>query len=216
MRRRGPMGDERGLTLLELLVTLVVLAMIATVVVEGVRLSTRTWDAAERVAEAEQHARMLHDTLARTLASVLAIKARTDGRVVVAFRGAEDRLLLHAAPDREQPLPWGAMVRSLAYFVQPGVGLVVQESYPLVEGQVSLEARGKVNIIEPRAQRIRFRYLVPPPPGDAVPPRWAEVWEPVEVAPGLPLAVEVSLLVAEARTEREISFVVPIHLGRRL
>ena len=235
MSERRPTLDQRGLTLLELLITLLILCMIGVIVVEAFRLVSRSWEKGERFAETEQRVRVVYGTLVQDLATVRPIAALIGGKPVVAFRGTEDRIVFHAAPDRYQALPYGAMVRSLAYFVEPGTGLVVQESYPLIEGRVSVDARGTVKVIEPKATRINLRYLVPPPLGERQPLRWVGAW-PVEAAratpvvpqlgmigtaaspsaSGLPFAVEVTVALAEAGVEREWSFVVPIQVGRRI
>ncbi|MFN3476708.1 MAG: hypothetical protein ACK4Z6_04025, partial [Candidatus Methylomirabilales bacterium] len=108
----------------------------------------------------------------------------------------------------------------------------------LVEGKVSLEPRGEVKVLDPKAIRIRFRYLAPPSEEEN-PPRWVEAWDPREApgeiprgiggasliqhpassiqhpTSGLPLAVEVTVALQEEQGEREQSFLFPIHVGRR-
>ena len=224
-------SSNKGLTLLELLIALIILSVIGIIALEAFRLGSRSWERGEKLAEREQRIRVIYGTLAQELASLQPITALVDGKRVMAFQGRSDRILFYSAPDGHRAFPYSAMIRSLAYFVEPGKGLVIQESYPLVEGEVSLDSRGEVKVLDPQATRIRFHYLAPPSPGEGD-PRWIEAWDPLE-APGetpaavrfqgvgqqgmggLPLAVEVTVAIGEERGERELSFLFPIHVGRR-
>lgn len=225
--------SNKGLTLLELLITLTIMAFLGVIALEAFRLGSRSWERGEGRAEREQRIRVIYGTLAQELASLQPITALVDGKQVLAFQGKSDRILFYSGPDGHRAFPYSAMIRSLAYFVEPGKGLLVQEGYPLVEGEVFLEPRGEVKILDPKAVQIRFRYLVPPSPGEKDSPRWVEAWDPLQVpgevprgigeasliqhpTSGLPLAVEVTVTVREEREEQELSFLLPIHVGRRL
>ena len=225
----------RGVTLLEVTITLTIASLLALIVLQAFRLGSRSWERGERRADAEQRIRALSGILAQRLASLRPTTATVDGKPVLAFQGRSDRIFFYSAPDGQGPLPYAAMVKGQALFVEPGRGLIVQESYPLVEGEVFLDPRGGLTVLEPKAIRINFRYLSPPAPGETL-PRWVEAWDPREVAresrgpgqPGaaggaasppegrLPLAVELLLAVREERGEREIGLLVPIHVGRTL
>ncbi len=230
---RGARSAEDGVTLLELLLVLAILAMIAGVAVEAFRVGGRAWEKGERRAEEQQRLRVLYTTMARDVAAVQPVVATMEGKRVLAFQGKPDRLMLFTAPDGQADLPFSTMVRGVAYFVEPGKGLSIRESYPLVEGNVSFEPKeGRVRLVDPQAVRIRFRYLAPSQ--DKVsPPQWVEEWEPREVpkhvrvrfrpALGeLPMAVEVTVM-REEDGEPEVSagkrqaatFLLPIQVGRR-
>jgi hypothetical protein len=228
-------------TLLELVVTLTILSLIAAIGLQAFRLGSRSWQRGEERAEAEQRVRIVYSTMAQTLASLVPTTAEVDGKRVVAFRGRQEWILFHAAPAGHGPLPFSAMIRGVAFSVEPGTGLVMQESYPLAEGEASLEPRGPIQVLDPHVTQVRFRYLAPPLP-DGGEPQWVEAWDPRDAAqetavpvspfPGglagtgaasaasaaldLPLAVEMTLVMREARDEREFRLVVPLHLGRSL
>ncbi|HSB73892.1 MAG TPA: hypothetical protein VLH58_04640 [Candidatus Methylomirabilis sp.] len=231
------------MTLLELTITLTLISLLALIVLQAFRIGSRSWEKGEQRAEVEQRIRVLSGILAQRLASIHAAMAKVDGKAVLAFQGRPDRIFFYSAPDGQGPLPQSAMVRGQAFFVRAGEGLVVQESYPLVEGEVFLESRGRLTVLEPRVTRITFRYLSPPPPGETA-PRWVEAWDPRDAssesqasggvqaqrpgAPGaagsaaplpegrLPLAVGMTLTVQEERAEREIGLLLPIRVGRSL
>lgn len=226
---------QRGVTLLEVTITLTIASLLALIVLQALRLGSRSWERGERRADAEQRIRVLSGILAQRLASLQPTTATVDGKPVLAFEGRSDRIFFYSAPDGQGPLPYAAMVKGQALFVEPGRGLIVQEGYPLVEGEVFLDPRGSLTVLEPKAIRINFRYLSPPAPGETL-PRWVEAWDPHEGAreshgPGqrgaaggatsppegrLPLAVELLLAVGAEGGEREIGLLVPIHVGRTL
>lgn len=220
---------ERGFTLLEVLVALVIVAMMATIGLDAFRLSSRAWEHGERRAEAEQRVRVIQGTLSRDLGSLEPVTVVVAGRHVMDFVGQPDRLVFYSSPVSYRPLPYGAMVRRVSYAVARGAGLVVHEAYPLAD------TAGAARALEPAVTRIAFRYLAPPAPGGKD-PQWVRTWEPREVggADGvalrlqgrtvgdavstgyLPLAVEMTLTLEDAGTMRELSLLVPIHVGRYL
>ena len=241
--RRAARRGQRGVTLLEVTITLAIVSMLGLVVLLAFRLAGRAWESGEKRAEAEQRIRILYGTLAERLASIHPVTAQVDGKPVLAFQGMGDRIFFYSAPDGQGPLPQSAMVSGQAYFVEPGKGLVVQESYPLVEGRVSIDPRGSLKVLDPKVTRLRFRYLAPPSPGETD-PRWVETWDANDAArvsqvpmgvqgqrpgqrggaarpaspaeAGLPLAVELTVGVGEERGERELGILVPIRVGRTL
>jgi hypothetical protein len=224
-----------GVTLLELVVTLAIVSLLGLIITQAFRIGGRAWDKGEQRAESEQRIRVLSGMLAQRLASVHPAVVLVEGRPVAAFQGRSDRIFFYSTPDGQGLMPYSAMIRGQAYFVEQGKGLVTQESYPLVEGNVSLEPRGAVAVLEPKAIRLTFRYLSPPSAGETD-PHWVEAWDPVRAAgevqgqaagpapgPGLttselrlPLAVEVTLAVRDEKGEREIGLLLPIHVGQNL
>lgn len=230
----------RGVTLLELLITLTILSMLGVIVLAALQLGSQSWQRGEDRAEVEQRIRVLHGTLAQQLAALQPTRALVDEKSVIAFRGGSDWIFFHTAPSVHGPFPWSAMVRGVAYSVEPGNGLVLRESYPLAEGEVRLEPQGTARILDPGVTRLKVRYLAPPDGEEE--PRWVEEWDPREAtearlrdtnAPpaisqggrallgslgyqGLPLAVEVTVAWKMERGGREVAFLFPIHIGRIL
>lgn len=223
------------MTLLELVVALSILALLGLIVAQAFRLAGGAWDKGERRAESEQRIRVLSDLLGQRLASVHPAVVKVDGRPLTAFQGSADRVLFYTAPDGQGPMPRAAMVRGQALFVESGKGLVAQESYPLEEGEVSLEPRGTVSVLDPTVTRVAFRYLVPPAAGETE-PSWADAWDPTRAADELgstagrpvagagqppaeirvPLAVAMTLVSQGEKGEREVELLFPIYAGRQL
>jgi general secretion pathway protein J len=226
MRRVAARQD--GFTLLELLIALVILAMMAAIGLEAFRLGSRSWERGERRAASEQRVRAIQGTLTRDLGTLLPINVLEEGERVMDFVGRPDRMTFHSAPVPYRPLPYGAMVRRISYFVEPGTGLVVQEGYPLAE-------RPPVSHPLDRAVvRIGFRYLVPPGLGESA-WRWIGAWKPrqlggpsgrelqlqgrvdASISTGdLPLAVEITLHLDDEGRTHELNLLVPVHVGRYL
>ncbi|MFB3817997.1 MAG: prepilin-type N-terminal cleavage/methylation domain-containing protein [Candidatus Methylomirabilales bacterium] len=222
---------QAGLTLLELVIALSILSLLGVLALEAFRMGSRSWRRGEERAEVQQRVRVLAGMLAADLSAVQPTTALVGGRPVVVFTGTADRIHFHAAPDPHEPAPAGGMVRSLAYFLEPGRGLLVQKSYPLMEEDASLEPRGPVQVLDAGITRLRFRYLAAAQQEDGE-PRWEDEWDPRDTgAPGgavagtaaadpplrqsgLPLAVEVTLALGQGRGAREVQLVVPLRVGR--
>jgi prepilin-type N-terminal cleavage/methylation domain-containing protein len=219
---------QKGLTLLEVVITMTLLSMLSVIALEAFRLGSRSWEKQQRQVETEQRIRVVYELLAQEMASVKAVTTLVDGKKVVAFQGWPDRVLFHSAPDPYREFPYNGMIRNLSVFVERDRGLLVQESYPLVEGMVSLTSTGKIRIVDPQVTGIEFRYLsLSEDQGDNF--HWGERWDPLELSKrrrsrrsragkisSLPLAVEVTLTITEKRGEQEFTFLLPIHVGRRL
>jgi hypothetical protein len=225
--RRG----AAGLTLLEVVIALSILSVIGIIAVEAMRIGTRAWARGERQAEQEQHRRVLAWMLTGDLAAMQPVTVQLSGRPVVGFRGEPERVLFYTAPELREPLPLGAMVRSVAYSVESGKGLVVQRAYFPLEGKPTLEPGDDTAVLHPEVTRLRLRYLSPGEV-DAQAPRWVESWEPEETAAsppvgarpgrnappsrpsrGLPLAVEVRLTLGPAGAQQELVLMVPVRVS---
>ncbi len=224
--RRGP----AGVTLLELLITLTIVSLITLIILQAFRLGSSAWNKGEQRAEAQQRIRVLAAILAQRLAAIAPSNVVQDGRQVIAFEGSSERIRFFCAPDGEGVQPYSAMIRGQAYFVAPGKGLGIEEDYPLVDGKLSLDARGAFTVLEPRVTQLKIRYLMPPSVGETK-PHWADRWELTKAASlpamrinrmlfyqgktadqgTLPLAVELTLFLQEDRQVREIPLLLPIH-----
>lgn len=220
---------QDGFTLLELLIALVILAMMAVIGLEAFRLGSRAWERGERRADAEQRVRVIQGALARDLGALEPVTLVVDEKHVVDFVGRPERVAFHSAPVAYRPLPYGAMVRRVSYYVEPGAGLVAHEAYPLAE------RASATRLLDRSVVRIGFRYLAPPARGESA-PHWMPTWKPREIGgPGafvrrlpegavddsastgtLPLAVEITITLDAEGRAHDLTLLVPIHVGRYL
>ena len=78
---------RRGFTLLELLVGMAVFALMASVVLGGIRLGLKSWDAAAARSEAVDEIRVVHALLRRQLSSALPLATSHSGGWSLVFEG---------------------------------------------------------------------------------------------------------------------------------
>lgn len=235
---------EAGFTLLELLISMTILALIFAGALGAIQVGNKSWETGEQRAEANQRTRTLVDSLARALTMVYPLRIKEQDRDIIAFHGKSDSLVFATFPRSYGTAPFSHMIRIVEYAVMPDAGLVATESYPLAGSvAVSDSADGRVNTLNDQVSQIRFRYLVPEGrPEENLAPVWRDFWDPSQVesaqavsrnvvaAPGqrtlkgsdrLPLAVELTLTIrrVDRQGPQEVvlpPLVFPIYTGRTL
>jgi len=244
--RNPELPGEAGVTLLELLISMTILALIFVTVLGAVRVGSKSWESGERRAEENQRTRTLFDTLARELTMIYPLRVKDQDKDVVAFRGSADSLMFATLPQSYGAEPFSHMIRVVTYAVEGDRGLAATESYPLLAGGDVFGAQeGRVRRLDDRVSGARFRYLVPQgKPEEKLPPVWRDFWDPsqdqsISLPPQsralrplvdqrplkgsatLPLAVEITLTIRQERQQgvRDLilpSLVFPVQVGRTL
>ncbi len=92
MKRHRFRGDRRGLTLIELVLTLTILALAGALVSGAFATGLRSWQSGLRSGREELIARIVLERLATQLRAAVASPAKRDGEKAVAFDAAEDHL----------------------------------------------------------------------------------------------------------------------------
>ncbi|MBZ0168857.1 MAG: prepilin-type N-terminal cleavage/methylation domain-containing protein [Kofleriaceae bacterium] len=236
---------EAGFTLLELLVSMTILALIFVAALGAIQVGSKSWESGERRAEANQRTRALVDSLARELTMIYPLRIKEQDKDIVAFHGRSDSLTFATFPRSYGTEPFSHMVRIVEYTVAPDAGLVATESYPLAgaaAGYDSLDSR--VKRINDQVSDVQFRYLVPEGrPEENLAPVWRDFWDPsqdetfqpapqrgiassqgqrtIKGSDRLPLAVELTLTIRreERQGPRELilpPMVFPVYAGRTL
>ncbi len=233
-----------GFTLLELLISLTILALIFVTVLGAIRVGTRSWESGEQRAEESQRARTLHETLARDLSMLYPLRLKEQTTEVMVFRGKPDSVEFATLPQGFGAEPFSHMVRVVTYSVEPDRGLVATERYPLVSGDAAAVSREQhVRTLDARVSEARFRYLVEEGRPEEKPSfAWRDLWDPSQEkaelstrrvligqagqsafrgSDRLPLAVEMTLTVRETRQQgaRDLvlpPLVFPVQAGRTL
>jgi prepilin-type N-terminal cleavage/methylation domain-containing protein len=231
-----------GFTLLELLISMTILALIFVAVLGAIRIGTRSWERGEARAEENQRKRTVVESLTRDLTMIYPLRVKDQDKDVVVFHGRSDSLEFAALPQSYGAEPFSHMIRIVAYAIESDRGLTATVSYPLVaQASGSVESRAKS--LDERVSEVRFRYLVPEgKPEDKLPPAWRDVWDPsrdesfqtassrsvstvgqraLRGSDRLPLAVEVTLTMRQERAQgvRELilpPLVFPVQVGRTL
>lgn len=236
-----PLG-EAGFTLLELLISLTIVALIFAVVLGAIQIGSKSWESGEARAEENQRNRTLVDTLARDLTMIYPLRIKEQDKDMIAFHGKSDSLEFATLPQMYGAEPFNHMIRIVGYTVESDQGLVATTSYPLAASASSL-FDGRTGPLDERIAQVRFRYLVPEgKPEENLPPVWRDSWDPSrDEAPAfsslrvpspqgqralkgsdrLPLAVELTLTIRQARLQgvRELilpPLVFPVQVGRTL
>ena len=92
MTRRQLRGDRRGLTLIELVITLTILALAGALVSGAFVTGLRAWQSGLRSGREELVARIVLERIATQLRAAISSPARHDNGDAVAFDAAEDHL----------------------------------------------------------------------------------------------------------------------------
>lgn len=242
--RTRPPSDHReaGFTLLELLISITILALIFVAVLGAIRIGAKSWESGEARAEENQRIRTLVESLARELTMIYPLRVQDQDRDVILFHGKSDSLEFATLPQSYGAEPFSHMIRIVAYAVESDRGLMATESYPLV-AQTSGPVGGQTMPLDGRVSEARFRYLVPEGrPEENRPPSWRDSWDPsrdeVLISPfrgsaplpgqralrgsdRLPLAVEITLAIRQMKSQgvRELilpPLVFPVQVGRTL
>ena len=173
---------SHGFTLLELLISMTILALIFVTILGAIKVGSKSWESGELRAEENQRTRTLFDTLARELTMIYPLRVKDQDRDVAAFRGKLDSLSFATLPQSYGAEPFSHMIRIVTYTVDPERGLVATERYPSIGAAgASDSGEGRERGLDGRVSDARFRYLVPEgKPDEKVPPTWRDSWDPSE------------------------------------
>jgi general secretion pathway protein J len=151
--------DERGFTLVELLLALAIVGALLAIAFGGLRVAVASWRQGEDRAEAHQHVRSVALVLARAVAAAYPYRASRSlaPEPVVLFAGAEQRLefVTQAAPfPGAIPIAFTAVVFAFDEGGDPGL-VVRQRALP------NREPFGEAVVVyrDPTVTALRFAYL---------------------------------------------------------
>ncbi len=91
----------RGFTLLELLITLLLMGLVMLLVFGGLRITSRIWEAADQRQQQVSEQYQLQQVLRRLISQAQNLRVRdVEGRVQLAFKGEPDQLIFVAPASR--------------------------------------------------------------------------------------------------------------------
>jgi general secretion pathway protein J len=202
--RLGPSLRQAGFTLVELLISLTLLAVIVSFIPGALRIGQRVWekdDAIERRAALSTFRRYVE----QRLAEAMPVHSRDGGGLRIAFTGEADRLGFIAPAEAG---PAGGGVYRFDLRMAEGVGsqplVLTQSLHRAAGGAAGAESAGSGPAIDHRSAarltRLAFRYFGAGKTGEA--PGWHARWPRTDTLPDL---VEVSLMPERSiRPERAI------------
>ncbi|WP_342238324.1 prepilin-type N-terminal cleavage/methylation domain-containing protein [Inquilinus sp. OTU3971] len=178
--------DQRGFTLLETIIAMVVLALIMVLLTGGLRFVTAGWDRGARAAEASETIALVQSTLRREAAAArrLTWQAQPGAKPTATFRGDADRVGLVVA-DPGFPSEPGLAIAFFYVDVQPGQS-TLRYSRARFDPRLASSADAKPTddlILTRGPVAYRFDYFGTVPGEQR--PRWVSPWPDREAPPRL-------------------------------
>jgi general secretion pathway protein J len=202
---------RRGITLVELVIALAILAMIAGSVAAGIRLAVGSIERGEAVAHDAARLRAALGIVERALMSADPLPIPAGDNTTAFFVGQEKsvRFLTAGAPAVQ-----GGGLRLISFFERTGGGgngIAMATASPFrVGGAESWEWTEKPRILVPDAVELAFSYSSGPTKEGAW--EWLPSWDLKETG-RLPAAVRVEFSVPSSSGPRKTAFVVPVPVG---
>jgi general secretion pathway protein J len=194
--------DERGFTLVELLIAMTLVVTLVTMAFLGLRVAVRSWAQGEDRAEAHQHLRSVVLTLGRAMAGAYPYRASRGvaPEQVVLFAGSEERVefVTQSVPfPAAVPIAFTAVSLTLDDGGDPGL-VIRQRALPNREPFSEAE----VVYRDPSVTALKFAYLDEN--------GWTDRWDGAE-AKATPRAVRITVATTRnGRTEELPPITVPL------
>lgn len=214
------MPDRRaGFTLLELLISLIIIAVIVVVVQNGFHIGVRAWETGESAIEEQQQYRSVLELIQGQLSSICPVSGyvKKDAGPLGVFAG-DDVSLTFAS--RTSLIPGNPLGRVLVqYRVETdddgGKTLSFNENSLLesiLTPEQDLPVEAEWHVLLSGIREFAFEYLPALPPGnqDEEASLWQPLWEPTQNQP-LPLAVRARF----QADEESIPLYLVVGLGKR-
>ncbi len=213
-------GNQHGFTLLELLISLILLALIAGIVYGGLSVSLKMWQSGEAKAEEYQRLRVGLNQLLEEIRSAYPATIKPEDSLdpakdnYIAFWGESDRLRFVTNTAGLIGEPINNWPRTMEYHADSDKGLLMREVVSYYHDCFAQLEKEDTITLDPEISQIKFRYYFVPEKKDALaqqsgePVRgeWYDTWDPTSVDPmekvdedkpnprkSLPDAVEVTL-----------------------
>lgn len=200
-------GAERGFTLLELLIGMVLLGLILTLLFNGLRLGAKSWDSGDKRADDSAQLRAIQGFLRRELSQVFPLRWKNEADTRLAFAGTPEALRF-VAPLPPQVSGGGLFLLGLELEKgEEGLQLIMKRApaNPAAKDFSSLEP-GEKSVLADHVENMSLAYF-----GAATAesePGWQEKWDEPQ---RLPLLVRIQVKLTDGRDWPYL--VVPLVVG---
>lgn len=201
-RKYDAMGNDLsqssadGFTLLELLLSMAITAIIVGLIFGVFRVGVRAWERGERDIERQQRLRVVLELMKKQIASLTPSTVLMKQGSLIAFEGRENRITLISKLALNPQHRFGDVYSQfIVENSQEGAELFfTEEEAPRVTDPVDVdekEAKTERRSLLSNMRAVAFQFLKPPDKDTNY--DWQSEWDPA-VETGLPLAVRISLL----------------------
>ena len=168
MRHRD---SQAGFTLVEVLISITVLAMLGTLIATGTRLGGRAWSSAERQTNGSDEVVLVQDFFRRNIIRALPIFASNDPRdLTIHFIGAPDTLELMAPQPGTQYRGPAVQERFYVARASGSRALFVNLRFDTLLPSAAQNAA----VVLEHVSQVRFAYFGSA--GTGMPPSWQDSW----------------------------------------
>jgi len=189
------MGTQKGFTLLELLIGMVLLGLLLTLLFGGLRLGARSWDSGDKRVEDSAQLRAIHGFMRRELSQVFPLRWKNEVDPRLAFAGERDALKF-VAPMPVQVNGGGLYLFGLELEKgEEGQRVIMKRALtnPAAKDFSSLE-QGEKSVLVDHVENMAIAYF-----GAATvesDPGWREKWDDPN---RLPLLVRIQVKLSDGR-----------------
>lgn len=175
---------QAGFTLMEVVISITILALTLGVLFGAMHLGVRTWERDTSLADTFQRHRVLVDQLAQELRSSV-LNARNEK---IVFQGTREELKFFTATGSLQDKRGAHLMRAVSYRARQKDGLVLHEGPLGLPPSDDSFSKGTDTVLSPDVRELRFEYLDP----ESSQGVWLNAWDS-KVKRRLPAAVRLAI-----------------------
>jgi prepilin-type N-terminal cleavage/methylation domain-containing protein len=203
-----PGGDRRGLTLIELVLALTILAVAGALVSGAFATGLRAWQSGVRSGREELVARIVLERIAAQLRAAVEAKIEENHEEVVAFDAGEDYLRFVTTAAGPAPMQ--------VYYGLAGDGdgrQLVHREYPWPDKEFFGQGRPRREELVAEVTGLTVKVAKRPEDPDSITEAPSEEWSPLDQVPPASVTVEIVVGAEDATEPRRYEITAPILSG---